>query len=107
MDKNYMKQLVKVGFEQWQNEPENEIIWEENTKKIFVELSKDIKDTIEYINSCNKEELSYISQVFEELSEHFKSQKLIDCVERNVTRFSDVKLQEQLKMELEYMKMYL
>ena len=107
IDKQYLKQLMYENFLMQEKEPENDIIWEQNLNKRFTELSKNLIDTINYIDTCDEIELSGASECFDELSEHFKSQELIDCVERNITRFDNPELQQQLKMELEYMKMYL
>lgn len=102
----FLKELINRGYKLWENDPQNEIKWEETINKIFLEMSKNLDKTIEFINTCSKEELFYISQVFEELSKYFKSQKLIQCVEQNLYRFNDLKLQSQIKMELEYMQKY-
>lgn len=102
----FLKELINRGYKLWENDPQNEIKWEETINKIFLEMSKNLDKTIEFINTCSKEELFYISQVFEELSKYFKSQKLIQCVEQNLYRFNDLELQSQIKMELEYMQKY-
>lgn len=102
----FLKELINRGYKLWENDPQNEIKWEEIINKIFLEMSKNLDRTIEFINTCSKEELFYISQVFEELSKYFKSQKLIQCVEQNLYRFNDLELQSQIKMELEYMQKY-
>ncbi len=39
-----------------------------------------------YLNICSSEEFYCISEMFEDLSEYFKSQELIDCMERNAKR---------------------
>ncbi len=103
MDKEYLKILVD---EAETIDPQNEILEEENKDKRLIEMAKNLDETINYLDSCNQIELFWATEVLEELSEHFKSQKLIECIERNIYRFPDKELQEQLKMELEYMKLY-
>ncbi len=103
MDKEYLKILVD---EAETIDPQNEILEEENKDKRLIEMAKNLDETINYLDSCTQIELFWATEVLEELSEHFKSQKLIECIERNIYRFPDNELQEQLKMELEYMKMY-
>ena len=83
---------------------ENDILWLENYNQRLEILTKNLDNTIDYINTCSEDELDYISECFEELSEHFQSQKLIDCVKNNISRFNNPELQAELKMELEYMK---
>lgn len=103
MNKDYLNQLITIGYKQWKDDPQNEVVWEETVNKVLSELTKDLTETIQYIDTCSKDELYFISQVFEELSEHFKSPELLNCVERNVNRFDDPELKTQLKSELKYM----
>lgn len=88
-------------------DPQNEVLWEINFNKRLAELKINLDDTINYLDTCSKQELDWASETFEDLSEYFKSQRLIECVERNITRFPDEELQKQLQMELEYMKHYI
>ena len=104
MNREYMKQLAE---EAETIDPQNEVLWEINFNKRLAELKINLDDTINYLNTCSKQELDWASETFEDLSEYFKSQRLIECVERNITRFPDEELQKQLKMELEYMKHYI
>ena len=85
---------------------QNDILSEINRKKRFDEMSNDLDETIKYLNECNESELLWATEVLEDLSEHFRSQDLIDCVEKNHTRCSDREIRNQLKMTLEYMKKY-
>ena len=85
-------------------DPQNEIFWQNNFEQRLEILTKNLDNTIDYINTCSEDELDYISEWFEELSEHFQSQELIDCVKNNISRFNNPELQAELKMELEYMK---
>lgn len=106
MNKTYLKQLVNEAEYIAQTDPQNEVIYDINFDKRLAELSKNLDETIEYLDTCSEKELDWMSEVFEELSEHFKPQKLIDCVERNITRFDNPDLREELKMELKDMKFY-
>ena len=104
MNREYMKQLAE---EAEAIDPQNEVLWEINFNKRLAELKINLDDTINYLDTCSKQELDWASETFEDLSEYFKSQRLIECVERNITRFPDEELQKQLQMELEYMKHYI
>jgi hypothetical protein len=79
----------------------------QNIDKMIKILTKNLNDTIDFLNICSKKELDWASTCFDDLCEYFQSQELIDCVENNITRFNDESLQEQLKMEFESMKFYL
>ena len=104
MNREYMKQLAE---EAEAIDPQNEVLWEINFNKRLAELKINLDDTINYLDTCSKQELDWASETFEDLSEYFKSQSLIECVERIITRFPDEELQKQLQMELEYMKHYI
>jgi len=57
-------------------------IWDE----MISILSENINETIEFLNSASKDEIYYISSVYDDLSEIFKSIKLIECMEKNAQR---------------------
>ena len=104
INKQYLQELIDEAI---LIEPQDEDFYQINFDKRLAELCKNLDETVNYIDTCSEKELDWMSEVFDELSEYFKSQKLIDCVERNITRFDNSELQEQLKMELRYMKMHL
>ena len=107
INSEYIIKVIEFAKEDELEHPESDYWFKIKTEAIFAELSKNLEDTIAYIDTCSKKELYFICQVFEELSKHFKSHKLIDCIERNITRFDDSELQQQLRTELEYMKTYI
>lgn len=55
-------------------------------KEMFEILSQNLNDTITFLDNITAAELEYIRSIFEDLSEHFKSQELIECMERNALR---------------------
>lgn len=59
---------------------------EENHRQLLFTLNNNLNDTIDYLNCCSPDSFYWISELFEDLSEHFKSQELIDCIKRNVIR---------------------
>lgn len=103
-DREKLKELVNSVKK---IDPENDILWLENYKQRLKILTKNLENTMDYLNTCSEDEFDYISECFEELSKYFKSQDLINCVKSNISRFDNPELQKQLKMEIEYMKFYL
>lgn len=87
-----------------QIDPQNEVLYEENQQKRFDVLANDLTDTIVYLDNCSKRELDWASESFERLAEHFQSVALLECVKRNIYRFADPILNEQLKKEYENMQ---
>jgi DNA-directed RNA polymerase subunit F len=80
------------------------VLWEINWRKRIKLLTADFNQTIEYLDECSEKELSYATELLEELMEHFKSIELITCVERNIKRCKDAETIKYLNEELEYMK---
>lgn len=105
MDREYLKQLVDEVAAQ--SDDDKSMRWMDNYNKRLEELKKDLDETINYIDTCSEKELFWVSEVFDELSEYFQSQKLIDAVERNVKRFDSERLQDLLKAQLDDMRHYL
>ena len=104
MNKNYLKNLIEIADK---IDPQNDVLMEENRKARLNEMSKDIEKTIDYLNNCSEDELLWATEVLEDLSAHFKSKKLIDCIENNTIRCCNEDIKNQLKMTIEYMKLRL
>ena len=85
-------------------DPQDDVSWEINWRKRIELLTVDLSQTIEYLDECTEKELSYATEVLEELMQHFKSVELIECVERNIKRCKDKETIEYLIFELESMK---
>jgi hypothetical protein len=81
-----------------ENDIESDYFWKES----FKILSIDLNETIEYLDSISAEDLYYIRSIFDDLSEHFKSIELIDCMERNAKRTN-----VDCTIDVEYAKKYL
>lgn len=64
------------------NDFESEYFWNESFKLLSVNL----KDTITYLDNINAKDLFYIRSIFDDLSEHFQSINLIECMKRNAIR---------------------
>ena len=103
MNKNYLKELV---CEANKINPENEIMMERNRQKRLEEMSKNIIETMEYLDTCEENELLWATEVLEDLAEHFKSKELVVCVERNAKRCVEQETINQLNMVIEYMYKY-
>lgn len=65
---------------------EDDMAQEQIWKEMLAILSENIDDTMNYLDGTNKDDLSYICALFDDLSTHFQSQKLIECMGRNAKR---------------------
>ena len=99
--KNEVKKLVE---EVELLDPQNDVLWEINWRKRLELLTADLTQTIEYLDGCREKELSYATELLEELMQHFKSIELIKCVESNIQRCKNEETIKYLKFELERMK---
>ena len=45
-------------------------------------LSENEENTISYLENCNKADLYWVSEVFEDLAESLQSKELIDCLRK-------------------------
>ena len=81
------KEQIEILLEERKNiDAQNDVLTEENHQKIFSIMKNNLSDVIDYLNGCSSESFYWISELFEDLSEHFKSQELIECMERNALR---------------------
>ena len=103
--KNKMKDKVKKLVEEAELlNPWDDWSWEINWRKRLELLTVDLIKTIEYLDECSEKELSYATELLEELMQHFQSTELIECIERNIKRCKDEETIKFLNQELEYMK---
>ena len=103
-----MKEMLKNLVDEVINiDPENEILHDINYEKRLNLMKQDLNKTIDYLNTCSALEFSWATEVLDDLSEYFKSIKLIECVENNISRFDDEELIKDIKMTLDDVKMCL
>lgn len=83
-----------------------ERIWQE----MYDILSVNLNETMQYLDGISKEDISYVCSIFDDLSEHFQSKELIECMEKNAKRTgfdcsTDIECAiEMLKNNLKYSK---
>lgn len=49
-------------------------------------FTKDLNTTIKCLDEIDKNAFYYVTSVFDDISRHFKSQELIECMKRNAIR---------------------
>lgn len=59
-----------------------ERIWHE----MYDILSDNLEETMKYLDTISKEAISYVCSIFDDLSEHFQSIELIECMKRSAKR---------------------
>ncbi len=104
MDKENLKQLIAEMpqiLELSKTEGSN-INFKEYYEAILAELSINLNDTIDFLNSCNQDEFYWSCSFVIDLSKRFRSKELVDCVESNVARLDSKFAREALQFELDY-----
>lgn len=61
-------------------------------------LSSNIYETIEYLENCSEEDLYFISEIFEDISEQLKSKEFIDCLRKLDIKFPDLDMTKDIDL---------
>lgn len=66
--------------------------WNELTQ-IF---TRNEEDTIVYLNSCCRQNIEWISEIFEDISNQLQSPRFIDCIEKLAIKYPDLNLEQDI-----------
>ena len=91
MDREYLKQLFVNMQEIMKVDSLDEklALLKENNKMIVDELSINLNDTIDFLNTCSAKELFWSCAFIIELSEYFRTKELVKCIESNMARVAE------------------
>lgn len=67
-------------------------------EKMIDILSVDIQQTVVYLENCTQEELYYISEIFEDISERLQSQTFIECLRNLDEKFPELKMTKDIDL---------
>ena len=81
------------------NDPRIEQKW----KKLIVLLSEDENLTLNFLQICTKTELSFLSEIFEEVAYNLQGKKYIDLLYCIDQRYPDLNLKRSIQIAEEYM----
>ncbi|WP_102272012.1 hypothetical protein [Cytobacillus massiliigabonensis] len=82
------------------NDPAIKVIW----SQLVCILKDDEEETISLLKASNKEELYWLSEIFEDLSFAFQSNKFIDCLLELQEKFPDIGVEEDIKYAIQSLK---
>lgn len=74
--------------------------WDE----IIEVLSEHEEHTIRYLENCNKEDLYWISEVFEDIAENLQSQQLIICLKKLDQKYPDLEMTTDINIAESYIE---
>ena len=93
-DKNEIISLIN-----WRKKLKNtEGIIENYYWKPMIEiLSKNEKETVDFLKSCNDEKLYWISEIFEDISENFQSKDFVEFLKELQKQHPNVDMKQDIK----------
>lgn len=66
-------------------------------------LSKDANQTIKYLQNCSEEDIYFISEVFEDISEQLQSPKYILCLRELDQKFPNLDITKDIDLAEKYL----
>ncbi|WP_163583496.1 hypothetical protein [Gracilibacillus saliphilus] len=75
---------------------------EKSWNEIIEALSENEEETIKYLNNCSKQDLYYISEVFEDIAEILQSKELINCLRKLDRKFPDLEMRNDIDIAESY-----
>ncbi|MGX7418019.1 hypothetical protein ACWOFR_04350 [Carnobacterium gallinarum] len=74
--------------------------WNEMTK--FLTQNED--EAIDYLNECNEDDLYYISEIFEDISEKLQSERFIACLRNLDKKFPELDMTKDIDIAESYIE---
>ena len=90
IDNNEIDKIIEERKKMHPDDPRVLEKWNELTQ-IFIQNEE---STIAYLNSCCKENIDWISEIFEDISEQLQSPRFIKCIEEIAIKYPDLNLEQ-------------
>lgn len=97
--KDKINEIIKERAKLHMNDPTVEKYWEQ----LIEILSINEIETIEYLKTCNEEDVGWISEVFEEVAYNLNSNDYIQCLEMLDRKYPNLKLTRTIDIAKSYM----
>lgn len=94
--------MMKLVEERKKKHIEDDYGIQECWEKMIDILSVDIQQTIAYLENCTQEELYYISEIFEDISERLQSKTFIECLRKLNKKFPELKMTQDIDLAETY-----
>lgn len=102
IDNNEIEKIIEERKKIHSDDPRVVEKWNELIK-IFIQNEE---NTIAYLNGCCKENIDWISEIFEDISEQLQSSRFIECIEKLVVKYPDLNLEQDILYAKEALKKY-
>lgn len=100
IDNKEVEKIIKERIEMHPDDPRIMEKWNELTQ-IFVQNEE---DTILYLNNCEMENINWISEIFEDISEQLQSDRFIECIDKLSIKFPELDLEQDILYAKEVME---
>ena len=90
--------MIKIIEERKKKHIEDDYGIQECWEKIVDILSVDVQQTVMYLENCTQEELYYISETFEDISQRLQSQTFIECLRKLDEKFPDLEMTQDIDL---------
>ncbi|GGB56548.1 hypothetical protein GCM10011409_37670 [Lentibacillus populi] len=100
IDTNQVKTIINERKKIHPDDPSTKIKWQE----LIDVFTKNEDDTIHCLVNCDKEDIEWISEVFEDISEKLQSKKFIECIELLQKKYPELDLKTDVDFAKEAMK---
>ncbi|MBC1419278.1 hypothetical protein [Listeria fleischmannii] len=67
-------------------------------------LTQNEDETIDYLSECNEDDLYYISEIFEDISEQFQSKRFITCLRKLDKKFPELDMTKDIDIAESYIE---
>ena len=89
---NEVEKIIEERKKLHPNDPRVVDKWKELTQ-IFIQNED---STIAYLNSCCRENIEWIGEIFEDISEKLQSSRFIECIEQLAIKYPDLDLEQDI-----------
>lgn len=98
--KKRIEELIQIRKEMHPDDPNITNIWNELASL----LSQNIDDTVKIISELSRDEVYWVSEVFEDISENLMSQEFINCIESLAKKYSDIDISDDIEFAKKIME---
>lgn len=93
INKNEITRIINIRKTLHLDDPQISVLWDD-LKEL---LGKNTEDTIAYLEDASSDEIDWISEVFEDISQQLQSKQLISCLEKLQNKFPNIDIDMDIK----------
>ena len=94
--------MMKIIEERKLKHVEDDYGIQECWAKMINILSVDVQQTVAYLENCTQEEVYYVSEIFEDISERLQSKTFIECLRKLDEKFPELKMTKDIDLAETY-----